>query len=267
MKRTIVTALLVVVLAPLNALAQFAADWHYALTLYAYLPSVGGDMAFPTRSGDSSVTVKSENVFDDLNFAFMGSFDAHNGQWGVFTDFMYLDISGSKSNTRDFQIGGNQVPASVTGNLDLSLKGLAWTIAGEYRIASSRELKVDALGGARLLNVKPKLGWSLSGDVASVPVAARSATYEISTNNWDGIVGLKGRYAFGDRLQWYVPFYADVGAGESKLTWQAAAGLGYAFSWGDVVGMWRYLGYDMKSGQAVDNVNFNGPMIGVQFRW
>jgi len=241
--------------------------WRFAATLYAYLPTIGGEMAFPTRSGEGSVTVNADTLLDSLEFAFMGNFDANNGRWGVFTDFMYLDVSGSKSQTRDFQVGGAGLPASVTGDLDFDLKGLAWTIAGEYRVASTRQYTMDVLAGARLLNIKPKLSWSLSGNVASIPTSGRGGSHEIKADNWDGIVGVKGRYAFGDKLQWFVPYYADVGAGDSDLTWQAAAGLGYAFSWGDVVGMWRYLDYNMKSDQAVSDLNFNGPMIGVTFRW
>jgi hypothetical protein len=45
-----------------------------------------------------------------------------------------------------------------------------------------------------------------------------------------------------------VPFLADVGAGESKLTWQAAGGISYGFKWGEVTAMYRYLSYEMKSG-------------------
>ena len=36
---------------------------------------------------------------------------------------------------------------------------------------------------------------------------------------------------------------------------------------GDVVGLWRYLRYDFKSDQAMQNLAFSGPMIGVTFRW
>ena len=64
----------------------------------------------------------------------------------------------------------------------------------------------------------------------------RSGTKKVSESVWDGIVGVKGRYAFGDDRKWFVPFYLDVGTGQTKLTWQAAAGVGYAFHWGDVVG-------------------------------
>lgn len=90
---------------------------------------------------------------------------------------------------------------------------------------------------------------------------------KISENVWDGIIGVKGRYAFGDNRAWFVPFYLDVGTGQSDVTWQAAAGLGYTFNWGSVMAMWRYLDYQFKSGQAIEAMNFNGPMLGLNFRW
>jgi len=241
--------------------------WRFAGTLYLYGPSVDGSFSFPKRSGNGNVVVDAGDVFDNLNGAFMGAFEANNGRWGVFTDYMYLDISGSKSATRDFSIGGVDVPASVTADLDLGLKGSAWTIAGEWRLQSTRESTVDVLLGARYLDIKPRLSFGLNGNVASIPAASRGGSFEVKASNWDAIIGLKARYAFGDRLQWYVPLYADVGGGDSKLTWQAAAGLGYAFGWGDIVGLWRYLRYDFKSDDVIQDLTFNGPMIGVTFRW
>jgi hypothetical protein len=243
--------------------------WHYAATLYLYLPSVNGEMAFPTRGGDGSVSVHPENVLKTLNFAFMGNLDAHNGQWGVFTDLLYLDISGSHNGSRDFEIGGGRVsiPASVNGNFDLTIKGSAWTLAGEYRLASDRDFTSDVLLGVRLLDIKPRLDWSLSGDLSSIPTQGRGGNIEISGRNWDGIIGVKGAYNFGQRYEWFVPYYADVGTGNSELTWQFAAGIGYRFAWGDITGMWRYLYYRFKNEDAIDNINFNGPMFGVTWRW
>jgi len=257
---------------PAPAAAQSPAPWstgtwRFAGTLYLYGPSVDGSFSFPKRSGNGNVVVDAGDVFDNLNGAFMGAFEANNGRWGVFTDYMYVDISGSKSATRDFSIGGVNVPASVTADLDLGLKGSAWTIAGEWRLQSTRESTVDVLLGARYLDIKPRLSFGLNGNVASIPAASRGGSFEVKASNWDAIIGLKARYAFGDRLQWYVPLYADVGGGDSKLTWQAAAGLGYAFGWGDIVGLWRYMRYDFKSDDAIQDLTFNGPMIGVTFRW
>jgi hypothetical protein len=64
-----------------------------------------------------------------------------------------------------------------------------------------------------------------------------------------------------------VPLYGDIGTGESDLTWPAAGGIGYKFSWGEVLGMWRYLDYKFKSNKQLEDLTLNGPMIGVTFRW
>ncbi len=71
----------------------------------------------------------------------------------------------------------------------------------------------------------------------------------------------------GAPSQWFVPYYLDIGAGDSDLTLQVLAGIGYRFSWGEVVGAWRYLAYDLPSDKAIADVNFNGPAVGAVFRW
>ena len=48
----------------------------------------------------------------------MGSFDAHNGRWGVFTDFLYLNLGANKQQSREFTIGGAEIPAGTTADLD-----------------------------------------------------------------------------------------------------------------------------------------------------
>lgn len=259
--------------APMQAAAQSAqtnwetGKWQFAATIYGYLPTIGGKLNFPVDSGGTSINVDADTLISHLKMTFMGSFDAHYGQWGAFTDVLYLNVGGSKSQTRDFSIGHGGLPATTTADLNLDLKGLVWTLAGEYRVASDPSWKVDVLAGARMLGVKPTLGWSISGDLGPIGIAGRSGSRELSTNLWDGIVGVKGRYAFGDDRQWGVPFYLDVGTGQTQLTWQAAAGLSYSYSWGDIIGMWRYLDWNNKSSKQIESMNFNGPMLGVTFRW
>jgi hypothetical protein len=86
-------------------------------------------------------------------------------------------------------------------------------------------------------------------------------------SNWDAIAGLKGRVALGEGRHWFVPYYFDVGTGESSLTWQAMAGVGYSFGWGDVTLAWRHIDYDMKSGKSIESVSFDGPGVAAAFRW
>ena len=205
--------------------------WQFAATLYGYFPDIGGKLSFPVSTGGSSINVNANTLIDSLKFAFMGAFDAHNGKWGVFTDVLYLDVSGSKSQIRDFSLGQGNLPASTTADFNLGLKGTVWTLAGEYRVASDPAWTTDVLVGARMLGVKPKLDWSFNGDLGQTPVVDRSGSKEISDTLWDGIVGVKGRYAFGEDRRWGVPFYADVGTGQTQLTWQAAIGLSYSYQW------------------------------------
>lgn len=64
-----------------------------------------------------------------------------------------------------------------------------------------------------------------------------------------------------------MPYYIDVGTGQTQLTWQGIAGLGHAFSWGDLIAVWRYIDYRFKSGEKFGRLSMNGPAIGAAFHW
>src|SRR5262245_50489254 len=117
-----VLALLAAML-PTAAGAQSIDDkWEVQAIIYGYLPDIGGKTSFSQRGGGGSINVDVDQILSNLNFAFMGTFEARKGRFGAFTDLLYLDVSGDKSNTRNFTVGGRELPASVTGNLDLKLK-------------------------------------------------------------------------------------------------------------------------------------------------
>jgi hypothetical protein len=79
------------------------------------------------------------------------------------------------------------------------------------------------------------------------------------------VVGVKGRANLsGD---WFLPFYLDVGTGDSDLTWQALAGVGYRFDWGDVSLTYRYLKWDLGSSSPIDDISFGGPQLTATFRF
>jgi len=264
---TVAAALGATLLSSGPAMAQSTADdWKFHAIIYGYLPDIGGKTTFPAGTG-SSINVDASTILDHLKFTFMGTFEAQKGKWGAFTDILYLDVGGSKSNVHDISVGGIQLPAGVDSNLTLDIKGTIWTIAGEYRVDTTPNSTFDVFAGARLISLKQTLGYDLSADIGGITGPGRSGSSQVKIDNWDGIIGAKGRLAFGDRREWFVPYYIDVGTGESDLTWQAIAGVGYAFSWGEVLAAWRYLDYDFKSGKKLESVNFNGPAIGVAFHW
>lgn len=252
--------------------AQLAADatssegWRFGASIYGYLPSISGSSKFPVSSGGGSIDVPVDKIVDSLKFTFMGALDVHNGRWGGFTDVPYLNLGGDKQNSRDFSISKADIPADTTANLEWDFKGLIWTVAGEYRVAAGPGYAIDLLAGARMFDMKQELRWSFSGDIGTLPPAARSGSAEIEEKLWDGIVGVKGRVGFGDSGKWSVPFYLDVGTGDSDLTWQLAGGITYTFEWGELTAMWRYLDYELKN-SAINDINFSGPMIGATWRF
>jgi len=266
-------ALAIGALVPAFAFAQSApaepapGTWRYGASIYVYLPTVAGSTAFPADSGGTPINVDAAKILDSLKMVFMGSFDAHNGTWGVFTDVVYIDLGNTKSNSRDFSIGNIGLPAGTTANLDWDLKGTAWTLAGQYRVSSDRQLPVDLLLGTRMFDLRQRLNWNITGSIGPLPPTSQSGSAEANETVWDAIIGVKGRYVFGADRKWAAPFYLDIGTGQSASTVQAAGGISYAFSWGEINGLWRYLGYHNKSGKAMSEVSFSGPQVGAVFRW
>lgn len=94
----------------------------------------------------------------------------------------------------------------------------------------------------------------------------------------DFLVAINGEYNFSDS-RWSVPYYADVGAGDSDLTWQAMVGVDYAFdSWKFHLN-YRHLEYDFGdipytvpvtgASEKIEDfgVVFSGPTIGAKFEF
>jgi hypothetical protein len=255
------------VFASLPALSQGTENWRFQGALHLYLPNISGTTTFPSSGGGGGATVDAKTILENLKMAIMGSFEASKGPWGLFTDVLYMDIGDSRSGFREISIGGLPIPADASASADYDLKGWGWTIAGTWHAVSDPAATLDVIAGARLLDITQTLAWDITGNVGSIPVLDRAGTSEVELKNWDGLVGVKGRVALSADRKWFAPYYLDVGAGDSKLTWQAMGGVGYSFQWGDVVAAWRYLDYEMKSGNAIESLTFNGPFFAAVFRW
>jgi len=266
--RPLAAIAVVAALVPFHAHADSTAgDWQWDATVYMYLPSIGGETSFPPSGDGPSVDVSADAILDSLNFAFMGALGARKGPWGVATDVIYLDLGSSKKGTRNFQLGQLDLPASVDADLNLDITGWLWTLTGSYALVQQERVSMDVLAGVRMLDLEETLRWQLNGDISTLPLPERSGTGSAEATQWDAIVGVKGRASFGAEGNWYVPYYLDVGTGDSDLTWQGLVGLGYSFDSIDVVGVWRYLDYDLGDDTPITSIDFNGPALGVTFRF
>lgn len=244
-----------------------ADDWEFGAAIYGWFPDISGQTAFTPPGGGGDFTVEIGDILENLQFTFQGSFDARKGQWGLFTDVIYMDLGKTQSNFNDGTVGGTNLPYDVTGSVTFDMKSWIWTTAGYYRMVDDQGTSFDVLAGVRYADVDQELGWNLSGDIGQLPLPGPVGNASVGGTNWDFIVGLRGKLGLGQGGSWFLPYYADVGTGDSDVTWQAVAGIGYAFGWGEVAGVYRYLSYDQSKDRPLADMNFSGPALGVVFRW
>jgi hypothetical protein len=241
--------------------------WQFGLSIYGWFPDIAGQTNFTTPSGSSEFEIDIEDILDNLEFTMMGTFDVRKGRWGVLTDLIYMDVDGSKSGTREASIGGGALPVNVAADVDIELESWIWTIAAYYRALQQDGSNLDITAGVRYLDIEQSVNWNITGNVGPIPAADRMGAAEANLSNWDIILGVRGRFAFGGQESWFVPYYLDLGTGDSDFTWQGVGGLGYAFQWWEITVAWRYLYYDLPSDKRIKDLDFSGPVIGATFRW
>ena len=270
MKRALCAALLAC--AALQGTAYGEEEWKFSLTPYVWLPNINGTLKYaipPGAAAGPEVDTGPNNYLENLSFALMLAGEARKGKWSAFTDLIYLDFDKEGSTVRAVNFGGDRVSTSLNTSTKSSLTGVAWTFGGGYNVVQDPKHSLDLLGGARYFGLKASSDWQLSGTVngPNSQTFAASGTISQREDLWDAIVGLRGRLKFGEGGAWFVPYYLDVGAGTSRLTAQSLFGVGYAFKWGELVGTYRYVLYDMKDDGLLQDIRFAGPAIGATFRF
>jgi len=255
-------ALVLILCASANASEKGPDDWQFTFLLYGWFPSIDASATFkniPPPSGGGSIgsSIDASELVKKLDFVFMGAFEAKKGKWGGFTDFMYLDLSDEGTVTARIA-GGPGVPI----NADNDLKGTVWTLAGEYAAVQNPSAQLDLVAGLRYVSIKPEINLKPSGPLPP-ELPGRNISKRIDV--WDGIVGIKGSFALGKG--WFLPYYADIGTGESKLTWQLLGGVGYRYKWFDIRGIYRYLDYDLDRDEVDLDLTFSGPAVVLGFHF
>jgi hypothetical protein len=253
---------------PGPAQAEGADDWRFAFTIYGWLPTMGGNVSVPLEEvQDISFKMDPSDVLDALEMTFQGAAAVQKGRWGAATDVIYLDLAGTGKNERSFEIGDEKIPAQAQLKVRGSLSGWIWTTGVTYQVIDDAAYSMHAFGGARMLDLTVETRLDLTGDISGTPLPGRSARGETEDTWWDAVVGVKGRYDMGEEQGWFMPYYVDIGTGESDFTWQAMLGVGYSFGWGDLLAVWRYLDYDMPSSDNLRDMYSSGAAIGATWRF
>ncbi len=239
--------------------------WQFSVLAYGWVPTIKGSVSFPIANTGGSFTADPNNILNNLNLAFMGSFGVMYNRWGFFTDALYMNLGHTKTGYKDFTLP-NQEPASLNAFVNLTAKSWIVTSAFQYRVVEQPDFTMTTLVGGRYLYMKQSLSWYFNANLVDNPGITRGGERSISEDKVDGIVGFKGQWMFGDNHAWALPFYADIGGGDSKLTWQLAGGIGYHFGAWEIGAVYRKINYHLNSSGQTD-LSVAGPLIGGIYRW
>jgi hypothetical protein len=244
-----VTVLSVMALLPASAAeAPLGDDWRFSGDLYLWGASIGGTAA---TGGD--IDVGFDDLIDNLDFAFMGVLGAYKGKWSVLVDLIYLDVSAENKSRITVPVGPG---FEVRGETKVDLSSWVVTPTLGFNLLKTKNVELDLVAGARYLYLKGQ--FKVRADLPRRTVRVRASD---SGDVWDGIAGIRGKVVLTEN--WYLPFYCDIGTGESDMTWQALAGTGYHFGRFDVMAGYRYMDWNFDDNDVFDDLNLSGPYLGL----
>ena len=105
-KQQLITLVLFLAVASVSAAAQTdnnptsspqntsAEGWEFSVTPYAFFSGLKGEVGVQRQT--ALVNARFPDIFRNLDFALMGTFEARKGNWLILTDAMYMSLSGKR---------------------------------------------------------------------------------------------------------------------------------------------------------------------------
>ncbi len=246
-------------------------NWHYDLAVYGWFPGITGKLNYNLPpdalipSGSATASVEPSNYLSHLQFAAMLTGEARHGDIAFLTDVVYADVSNGQSTINHVDIGGGRVSLPLNQNVNIGMRALIVTGAATYTVLRNPTGTLDLLGGVRYAGIHDSLDWNFSGPNG---VLSRSGSTSQTVNLVDGIVGVHGGLRLSADGTWFMPYEADIGAGNyGNWTWQAYLGVGYKFDWGDVIAGFRNISYYAGSDNPVERLSLTGPLLAAKWSW
>jgi hypothetical protein len=237
-------------LSVLPAGASAADDgWEFTLSPYLWLVGIDGEVTLGRETFEPSVSFG--DIWDNLDFALQGYFEASKGKFGLFLDPTYLNLS---------------IDRTVAG-VERELESTSWLVefGGLYELwagpmGEGREASFSLLGGGRYFSqdneIKLGSGISLASDSESVvdPIIGARFTVDLHEKVPCLLRGDIGGFGVG-----------------SEAAWQIQALLGYRFT--PSMTLWagyRVLDIDVEEGDRdsrffESKVTLSGPIVGFAF--
>ena len=235
--------------------------WRSVVAAYIWAASISGSSWADGEETD--IDTDFEDIFDTLEYAFMGYVEIAYDRWSFAVDASFLKLKDLTTTPR--------VGATVETEMD--------QVILDFRLgytAIRKQVGSDQWGSCcypRYLTLDPVVGvrfWSLDQDLTVTLPTGQSLAAGSEESWWDPYVGARFRWQFAKRWGWTL--YGDVGGfgigDASDLTWQFQTFLRYHITRGFfVTAGYRALGTDRVTGagatkNGIDST-MHGPMFGL----
>ncbi len=220
--------------------------WSYEATIYLFMPETETKLDTPLGTLDGTLSFK--DALENLDFAFMGTLAATNGQWSVLADYNYTNLSFS-----------NTTSGPLAGELETSVKTQFLTALLGYRVRDDQSVAVDLAGGFRW--------YSTDTEFSLTPSGLPERTNDADASWVDPVLGVRARFALSD--SWTSTAYVDYGGFRSgSQTWSVLLTADYAINERWVIrGGYRYISFEHDIDGSDYEFDQSGPLIGAAYRF
>ncbi|MBL8200023.1 MAG: hypothetical protein JNK40_03545 [Chromatiales bacterium] len=223
-----------------------AADSEWQISPYGWIASFEGTVGGAGGDADTGGEAEFDHAWENTGLAgAMVNANWRRDRWTAFGDWTYAKVS-SDSPTR--------VPA-LYDSIEGEVKGHVLQGYAGYDLMPRDTSHLDLFAGARYYNL------DLTVDLTGA--AAQSRQLQGGQAWFDAVAGLRWTRQYANHWRTYLS--GDVGVGGSDSSWQGYAGVGYDFSWGALIGGWRYLHIDYDSGSYQLDAALTGPFVGASW--
>ena len=219
--------------------------WGFLIEPYLLFPNMAGNIGLRNLP-EADVEANPGDIFSKLHFGGMLYLEAHNDDWAVTSDLLYMNLK------------QDVTPGFLISSGNINAQQWAWEFAGLYRITPFLEAGI----GGRLNIIQAGLDINrkeIGGDT-------RPINANMSETWFDPILLIR---VTGDiKNKWLFQFRGDVGGFGlgSYYAYQAQGTAGYNFTrWFQLTAGYRILGMHYDKGTDENrfryDMNIFGPMI------
>lgn len=221
-------------------------EWEFTVTPYVFLPRLKGTIGVVGETAE--VNASFSDIFRNLDFAAMGTFEARKRNWTVLVDGMYMSLSGQKV-----------TPSPFFSDIDVEVKEIIVTPQVGYRVVRTERGSIDLLAGARI--------WHVNTHLTFQPRIRPLVDVEGSRNWVDPIVGARGTATVSPRTFVLGEFDAGGFGVGSDFTGQVFGGVGFQLKPRvALIGGYRYLRVDYVNEGFIYRTSLSGITLGAKFR-